>query len=365
MVTKTIAEVGELTSAIGTAEASLVRSVAITNTFEAIETTKARLLLSVTIAEAFEAIEAIEARLLVSVTITEAFEAVETTEAVKVAVLVRAVAGIPVLVGRSDGAGRLVDLRAIVVSRAPGTVVVRSVLTVGIVAPSFIAPLIGGVVAIPLVAVRSSLLTPIVVFDTGDGFAEAVEGVIPDATVVRAEGSLHAVHGAKVDEGVLVLRCRGGRPGVREGDVMATVVVTTVHRVPSLAGHHVVGVFVLGFVDRRDALREVHGLVAGVLEGNMFPHAFAGAGDMEEVLGRRADDGVVALDEGLSPTTVVVIPEQVAEHLLGGVAVELGVDNEDRRDESLLGGRRRSLRGRPRQWGPATPTLHARMASCS
>lgn len=145
----------------------------------------------------------------------------------------------------------------------------------------------------------------------------------------------------KVDERSLVVVGVGhGRAGMRVGDVMATVVITTVHGVVQVAGNLVSWCLILRLVDGAKSvlvvveleLLEARQLGEDWLVGGLARAVWA---DAEEVLNLVSDDGPLGGVHGSLPATEIVVNEELV--LVSGLALsEHWVDEEDGGQELLV-----------------------------
>lgn len=137
-----------------------------------------------------------------------------------------------------------------------------------------------------------------------------------------------------VDEGVLLVHLVGhGRLRMREGDVMATIIVTLEASGLLVLGELVGWVLVLRLPDLTVVLGKVQTDNAGH-EGEDFFVSFTSAvgSDSEEVLNHRVDNGEMSMNQRLLVATEIVISEQLD---LLSFSHEHRVNEEDRGRENL------------------------------
>lgn len=138
----------------------------------------------------------------------------------------------------------------------------------------------------------------------------------------------------EVDERLLIVVGVGhGRAGMGVGDVMATVVITTVHGVVQVSGDNVSFCLILRLVDGAKSvlvvveleLLEVRQLGEDWLVGGLARAVWA---DAEEALNLGADDGPLGWVHGSLPATEIVVNEELV--LVSFLALsEHWVDEED------------------------------------
>lgn len=151
------------------------------------------------------------------------------------------------------------------------------------------------------------------------------------AVIVFAVARGKTVVLSEIDEGLLVVEgVRHWRAGMREGDVVATVIITSVHGVVHVLGDAVV-MFVLRLPDWAESVGvvEVEWLEAGELGEDQLLRLLASAvwTDTEITLDFRANDGPSGGANGLLEASKIVIGEDafLTSLLLG----EHRVDEED------------------------------------
>ena len=133
---------------------------------------------------------------------------------------------------------------------------------------------------------------------------------------------------SEIDECILVDSDGLGRLGMGERDVVATIVITTVHGVLVHPGQ-LIGVVLVQRLPSRFKASKIEFSELGHIEDDAILGALAVLVDSEEVLNIFADDGELGADNGLLEATEIVVLKQdllLLLHFLG----ELGVDQEDR-----------------------------------
>lgn len=163
------------------------------------------------------------------------------------------------------------------------------------------------------------------------------------ATVVTVHdtGFFVLVVFVEVDERLLIVVGVGhGRAGMGVGDVMTTVVITTVHGVVQVSGDRVSFCLILWLVDGAESvlvvreleLSEVRQLGEDWLVGGLARAVWA---DAEEALNLGADDGPLGWVHGSLPAAEIVVNEELV--LVSFLALsEHWVDEEDWGLENLV-----------------------------
>lgn len=142
------------------------------------------------------------------------------------------------------------------------------------------------------------------------------------------------------ERSLIVVGVRHRRAGVRVRDVMATVVITTVHSVVQVLLHYLSWFIVLGLVDGAEGVLivvEFKWLEARQHSEDRLVGGLAGAvgADTEEVLNFVADDGPLGGVHGSLPAAEVVVDEELVFVTIFALG-EHGVDQEDGRLELFV-----------------------------
>jgi len=142
------------------------------------------------------------------------------------------------------------------------------------------------------------------------------------------------------ERSLIVVGVRHRRAGVRVRDVMATVVITTVHSVEQVLLHSFSWFIVLGLVDGAEGVLivvEFKWLEARQYSEDRLVGGLAGAvgADAEEVLNFVADDGPLGGVHGSLPAAEVVVDEELVFVTIFALG-EHGVDQEDGRLELFV-----------------------------